>query len=49
MFLATNFDDGSAVIVASAVAVEEKLLNYTDDKFSTNSKFFWSAFSCCTI
>jgi len=25
MFLATNFDDGGAVIVASAVAVEEKL------------------------
>jgi len=28
MFLATNFDNGVAVIVASAVAVEEKLLNF---------------------
>ena len=28
MFLATNFDDGGAVIVVSAVAVEEKLLNF---------------------
>ena len=45
MFLATNFDDGSAVIVASAVAVEEKLLNFC---------LFWifiliGAFSCCAI
>ena len=27
MFLATNFDDDGAVIIASVVAVEEKLLN----------------------
>ena len=28
MFLPTNFDDGGAVIVASAVVAEEKLLNF---------------------